>query len=304
MSEISLHRELRDRGYSAPELARLVRSGELSRLRRGAYALPAADGDPVAAHKARLTAVIRQVSDEAIVSHVSAAVLHGLPTWTDQLDLVHLTRDRSGGSKLRRDLRIHGLPIAPDEATRIGGFTVTSLARTVVDLSCLDTLERGVAIGDAALRLGLRDHELAAAVDAGTRRHGIGRARRVCELADIRSESVGESFSRVRFWQWGLPAPVLQLDVRDPRGVLVGRGDFGWPEFGTIGEFDGKVKYGALLKPGQSAQDVLLAEKRREERIREVGWQVVRWTWADLRRGTDLAARLQDAFRRGRDLSA
>ena len=112
-------------------------------------------------------------------------------------------------------------------------------------------------------------------------RNGAGTYHRQ-GLVDVRSESVGESFSRVRFWRWGVPAPILQLEVRDPNGGLVGRCDLGSP-FGTIGEFDGRVKYGLLLKPGQTAEDVLLAEKRREERLRELGWQVVRWGWANLK---------------------
>lgn len=247
---------------------------------------------------------MRQVSDESIASHVSAAVVHGLPTWTDQLDRVHLTRDRSGGGKHRRDLQVHGLPISPDDITVVGGLRVTSLARTVLDLSCRESLERSVAVGDAALRLGLRPYELLAAVEAARRRHGIAHARSTAELIDARSESPGESFSRVKFWRWAVPTPTLQLEVLDRRGALVAFGDFGWPELGTIGEFDGKIKYGRLLKPGQSPQDVVFDEKIREDRIRDLGWQVVRWTWADLARRAELVGRLEAAFRRGRNLSA
>ena len=309
MSEINLHRELLEQGQTKFELARRVRAGDLSRLRRGAYAdpLPAGAG-PATAHAALIAATLRQVSDQAVVSHASAAVVHGLPTWSDQLDRVHVTRNRAGGGRRETNLYVHGVPFATCDTTMMGGTRVTSLARTVLDLACSESIERGVAVGDAALRLGLRDYEVVAAVLAAGGRHGIARARSTAELIDVRSESVGESFSRVRFWRWGIPAPVLQLEVRDPYGVLVGRGDFGWPELGTIGEFDGKVKYGLLLKPGQSAADVLFAEKRREERIRELGWQVVRWGWDDLKNRRELTARLEAAFRRGRahstDLSA
>ncbi len=304
MSEISLHRELLDQGRTHFELERQVRSGVLSRIRRGAYAEPLPPGTgPTSTHRALLTAALRQLSDDAVVSHVSAAIILGLPTWSDQLARVHVTRNRVGGGRIERDLTVHGSLLGTADTTVVDGVRVTSLARTVVDISCTESIERGVAVGDAALRLGLRDDELRAAIDAARRRRGVGRARSVAGLVDVRSESVGESFSRVRFWRWGLPAPVLQVEVRDSYGRLVGRGDFGWPEVGTIGEFDGKVKYGALLKPGQTAQDVLLAEKRREERIRELGWQVVRWGWADLNDRSGLVARLEAAFGRGQDLS-
>ena len=44
---------------------------------------------------------------------------------------------------------------------------------------------------------------------------------------------------------------------------------------GVFVEFDGKIKYEALLKPGESASDVVIREKRREERIVELtGWRL------------------------------
>ena len=62
--------------------------------------------------------------------------------------------------------------------------------------------------------------------------------------------------------------------------------DFCWEEKKTIGEFDGKIKYGRLLKPGQRIEDVIFDEKLREDALRDLGWQIVRWLWRDLyRRG-------------------
>jgi hypothetical protein len=95
--------------------------------------------------------------------------------------------------------------------------------------------------------------------------------------------------------------PEPQYEVFDQAGRLVARCDFGWKDKGTLGEFDGKVKYGMLLlKPGQSPQDALFEEKRREDLLRDLGWQVVRWTWADLYAPGALVDRLDRAFARGR----
>jgi hypothetical protein len=89
-----------------------------------------------------------------------------------------------------------------------------------------------------------------------------------------------------------------------PDGRFVGRSDFGWPDFGVLGEFDGQTKYGELLrKPGQTAEDVLIAEKQREDRMRELGWVVIRWMWQDLTRPEPPIDRLRQAFARGRALS-
>ena len=103
----------------------------------------------------------------------------------------------------------------------------------------------------------------------------------------------------------GLPAPIPQYEVRDGRGQFVARVDFAWPELGVFVEFDGKVKYEALLKPGESASDVVIREKRREERIVELtGWLCIRVTWSDLENPEALLERIRKAFARRHAQSA
>jgi hypothetical protein len=97
----------------------------------------------------------------------------------------------------------------------------------------------------------------------------------------------------------GLLPPALQWPVRC--GGSTAYTDFSWPEQRMVGErmvgeFGGKVKYGRLLRPGQSPGDAVYAEKLREDAIRAQGWEVVRWTWADLRDFTDTTARIRDRF--------
>lgn len=67
--------------------------------------------------------------------------------------------------------------------------------------------------------------------------------------------------SRVRLMEEGLPRPELQQEIFGPDGRLVARVDFRWKEYKTVGEFDGKIKYGRLLKPGQRIEDVIFEEK-------------------------------------------
>ena len=73
-----------------------------------------------------------------------------------------------------------------------------------------------------------------------------------------------------------------QWVVRTVDGVFVGEVDFGWPELRTVGEFDGAVKYGRDLRPGQDPVEVLYAEKVREDALRSADFGMVRWGWADL----------------------
>ncbi|MGY1639850.1 hypothetical protein ACI782_01795 [Geodermatophilus sp. SYSU D00703] len=67
-----------------------------------------------------------------------------------------------------------------------------------------------------------------------------------------------------------------------------------------LGEFDGRVEYGRALKPGQDPGEAVFEEKRREDALRDEGWGVVRWTWADLTPGGVVAHRVDRALARGR----
>src|SRR5918995_1132442 len=92
VSTVRLSRDLAEQGYTYPELARMTRHAELVRVRRGAYVAASEQAiDPRVAHLQLLEATAAQSSSDFVVSHASAAVLHGLPVGNDQLDRVHLT---------------------------------------------------------------------------------------------------------------------------------------------------------------------------------------------------------------------
>ena len=73
--------------------------------------------------------------------------------------------------------------------------------------------------------------------------------------------------------------------------------DFAEAQGGVIGEFDGALKYdGGLGRP----EDVIMAEKRREQAFRDEGWWLVRWGWSELLRPAELAERVRRALDHGR----
>jgi hypothetical protein len=294
---LRLRPELLADGWSDDDLARLRSSGDLDRVRRGAYVLAADErlrrGE--SRHALAAQAALLQLSPGTVASHVSAAVLHGLPVWGLRLHRVHVSRHGTSGGHRRRSLHVHVTPLDDDEITEVDGVPVTTVGRTLADLTRAVSFERAVAVVDAALYRGLvGPTALADAVGRRPRRHGTRAARRVIAFADARGESVGESRSRVLLDRARLPRPVLQWEV--PARRRIGRSDFGWPELRTVGEFDGKIKYGRLLEPGQEPGDVVFAEKRREDTIRDAGFRVVRWIWADLDDFGDVVARLRTAF--------
>lgn len=281
-------------GFTEAELHRLRRAGFLATVRRGAFVNPEDERlrEPAARHALLVQATMPRLAPGAVVSHVSAAVLHGLPVWSVPLRRVHVTRDASAGGRVSGQLHRHVAPLPECEVVDLQGLPVTSLCRTVVDLARTVPFEQAVVIADAASRLA-DGADLVAAQQRAARRPGGPAAQRVLAFADGRAESVGESRSRVCLWRAGLPDPVPQWEVRSVDDRRVGRVDFGWPQFRTVGEFDGRVKYGRLLRPGQDPGEVVFAEKVREDAIRDQRLGMTRWTWGDLADFAPVAARLR-----------
>ncbi|MGJ9425138.1 hypothetical protein ACHABX_04775 [Nesterenkonia halotolerans] len=189
----------------------------------------------------------------------------------------------------------------------LGGLTSDSAGLAVsvepLALALLDTVPRmafdqAVVVIDAALaRSGRTGLPLEKALLPWQHFLHIKRFRaawdRAFDFADPRSESVGESLSRVRIAELGFAVPELQTRV-----WVEGREyrlDFEW-EGGVVGEFDGKHKYlrsGELF--GISAEEAVYQEKLREDAIRSTGRRVVRWSWEDLHRAGVLRDRLTRA---------
>ncbi|MDH6286747.1 hypothetical protein M2275_001646 [Rhodococcus opacus] len=287
-------------GITDPELRRARTTGQLVAVAAGAYLHSGSSEslDALGMHRARVAAAVVAHGGEVVVSHASAAVLHGLDVGAVNLDRVHLSRERRSGGRRTATLHFHIAPLGPDDVTEIDGVAVTSLARTVADVARSESLDQAVVIGDSTLnRGGVSIGDVQAVVECHGRRKGIGAARRAVGLLDGRSESPGESLSRIRMRECGMPAPDLQYEVRTDGGAFVGRVDFFWERWGVVGEFDGMGKY--RFGSGQSG-DIVAKEKLREDAIRDTGLEVIRWVWADLGRFDVVKARFERACARSR----
>ncbi|WP_165865762.1 type IV toxin-antitoxin system AbiEi family antitoxin domain-containing protein [Vallicoccus soli] len=286
--------QARHHGVELDELQRLLRAGVLVRLRRGVYAEAwRTRGDPRATHRVHVDGVLLVLGARAAVSHVSAAVVHGLDLLDPDLGHVEVTRADLGSSRTEARVRHHAAALRPDEVVEVDGRPVTSLARTAIDIARRSTLAQALVVLDAVLHRGVDREELRRVHLACASWSGSRTAGRALALADGGAESPGESLVRLLLARAGLPPVRTQVELRDHDG-LVGRVDLLFEQQRTVVEFDGRAKYGLEGDPA----DALWREKRREDRLRGLGYEVVRVVWADLDRPDDVRRRVLGAFAR------
>ncbi|PPI20766.1 hypothetical protein C5D34_15795 [Rathayibacter sp. AY1B1] len=279
------------------------RSDEFVRLRRGVYVRAGewAEASVDERQRARIDAVAATWTAPFFLRE-SAAAVWGLPLVEPLAETVHVEGATDVGSRTRNGVAEHRGARLPSLAL-IDGLAVSDLAQTVFDLARFSSFRRAVVAADHALRLVdeggsplltreelLRRH---AELPPGSR--GRTTSAAVIAFADPASETPLESISRVAVHVGGLPAPVLQHPVRDQDG-LAGIVDFFFEEAGVIGEADGDHKYTdpAFLR-GRSPEQMLLAEKRREDRLRARVRSVVRWGWREAYEVRPLLVRLARA---------
>ncbi len=288
-------------GLDDKALRRAVRAGELVRVRQGAYTT----GDRWATasdeerHRTLIRAVLRQTPGPVAASHHSACALHELDLWDVDLSLAHVTRLDGGAGRTDAGVVHHeGFSLGGD-LQRVGDHCVVRPVRAALESARLSGVERGLVTVDSGLRQGMfTREELDVQHDLMRSWPGARPLELVTRLVDGRSESVGETRSRHLLWSHGVPMPELQFEVYDG-SRLVGVTDFAWPEYGLLGEFDGRVKYGRLLRESESPEDALFREKRREDELRRVtDWRMIRWVWADLYQPAELAGRIRGMMRR------
>ena len=278
----------------------LVASGGFRKVRRGALTAVITDLDEWRTRRhdalARIVAVGRKLTNGAVMSHSSAAILHGL--WLHRLPtVVHVIQRTKPNGRGARDIHRHSTELDAEHVTTAGGIRVTTIERTIVDCARTMHPRDALVVADAGMRALIRPDRrtkgeyaerieqlrtrLVAMVGRGPG-HGRRRARAVVRAADPYAESPRESELRWIAVSHGLPAPVAQLPVHTRGGVFyVDLGwqwrrkldDGSWQVLRTVlSEYDGELKYragGALVRTAAEASDAVVAEKRREDLLRE-----------------------------------
>ncbi|HEX5968021.1 MAG TPA: hypothetical protein VFY88_06070 [Intrasporangium sp.] len=308
-------------GIGPDELSRRLRAGECHRLHHGWFTT-VEPSDDTTRHRLRTVALLEQYQSKAVASHSTALLRLELPTYEPHLPVVHLmaTDPMSRGHR-KADLLVHPRPGAPlrsrrvgrssrrtPEGEQVGGRSEIGSAMAALPDTSGGTTHPALAIAlagladpraflvpaDAALGKGLvTPDDLAGAVTVLGARPGIHRVRAALKWCDPRHESPGETVAG--FVLRSLGYRVVPQVVVPGTGQWTPAGEGYRADFGIVGttvliEFDGRVKY--------ASGDALWVEKQREDRIRGIGYEVVRLTWADLRDPERVRGLVDAAIRR------
>ena len=295
-------------GIDAYGLRTRVATGHLRRLIRGWYAVCPPDGarapwlgDDVfeterRQHRLLTVALLRSFEGRVVASHQSALVLHGVPLWKADLRTAHLSRTSGDHTRHRTGAVLH--PQAPLAPVR----TADGLATVDVGVACVqvglyppqDVARRhpfeSLVAADGALRAGLITPEgLDAAVALCAHHPGIQQVRALLQFADGRHESVGETrLAHVMRLLGHKFTPQVWVTAGGRRWRCDFELEGGGGCEGVLVEFDGLLKYSGGdsvgVSPGAAptGREALVAEKWREDRLRDEGRQVVRFTWSEL----------------------
>jgi very-short-patch-repair endonuclease len=281
-------------GVDDLELHRLTRAGDLLRVRRGAFVRPEALAglSPEAAYAVRARAVLLSRPERGWASHATALAVHGLPLFEVDLERYDVCAEVS--REFRNGVVVtHPLP-AGEPCRVAGGVPAVSPETALVQTASRYGWRTAVVAADAALHDGTVSQQgLAAARDRlelGIR--GTARVASLLVRVDAKAESPGETLTRLLLTGLGVRFR-SQVELHDGRG-LMGRVDF-LVEDDVVVEFDGLVKY-----EGLTGRQALAEEKRREDRLRAAGYEVVRLTWRDLRDPGRVAGLLEAARARAR----
>jgi hypothetical protein len=206
----------------------------------------------------------------AVFSGRTAAWLHGLdlpPCNPIEVTLplrCHTTR--LVGVAVRRST------VSAGEIVMRRGMRATSVVRTLADLGRRLPLVEAVAALDMALHKRLLEStDLRSWSCAHPGYRGIARLRRAIELAEPATESVMETRLRLLLVLARLPRPHAQISLYDEFGDFVGRPDFYYPHQRLALEYDGSTH-----------RQNLTGDNRRQNRLVDAGYRLLRFTAADV----------------------
>lgn len=252
-------RELRDAGVTAKQIHHLAAAGFLHPLHRGVWAVGRPDISFVGACRAATLAC----GPKSAVNDVAAARVHRFRAWNGP---VHVAAPRS--REPRAGIVVHRPRRLPEaDVIRRHGFRVTSVARTLLDLSAHEKADRVNGwIHEAVVQRVFVRAEAFAVLERHPHHPGartLGAALSL-EFAPTRS-GLEEAFRDIAR-EAGLPRPLVNSEQWS--GESDEEVDFCWPALGLIVETDGDRFHATRWRRRRDAA--------KDERFRAQGWRVWR----------------------------
>lgn len=242
---------------------------------------------------AKTDAALPLFHDDVVLSHSTAARLHGMPLPArHRRDLsVHVSVSRQQARPQIGGVTPHLAPRDVRSKVLVDGRPLTGPVQTWCALASDLSLHELVAMGDHLVRRidpPSTMNALAAAVARSAGRHGVKRLRTALELIRPRTDSPKETELRLLLVDAGLPEPEVNSPLFDAFGVLIRHGDLAYPEYGVLVEYNGEQHR------TDSAQFTLDTEQL--DRIVAAGWVHVQVVKAHLRRPAAVALRVRNAL--------
>ena len=212
---------------------------------------------------------------DAVFAGATAAWISGLDV--SPCNPVEIAVPKQSGVRSRDGLRVRRCEISRDEMVSVRGLQATTLNRALSDL-CLrwSTVEALIAI-DMALSSKCTDKEALRRYCEGAKgRAGSARMRALVQIAAA-AESPMETRLRWLLLRRGMPRPEVQAQLCDEAGRFVGRADLYYPTARLVVEFD-----------GGNHRERLVSDDRRQNLLISAGFQVLRFTAADLYQHPDI----------------
>jgi len=188
-----------------------------------------------------------------------------------------VTVPKGSGVSARSGLAVRRDAISPKEVVRVRGKRVTTVLRTLCDLSSRLSVTEAVTVVDMALHAGLVSvDDLKGLCARRTHSFGAARLRRVVGFAEPAAESPMESRLRMVLLLGGLPRPLAQAPLHDSRGRFLGRPDLYYPSHRLGLEYDGGTHRTSLVE-----------DNRRQNRLLAAGIRLLRFTAGDVFQNPD-----------------
>jgi hypothetical protein len=262
--------QLRDEGVTSKVAADRGRDGSLHRVHRGVYAV----GHRSISRLTHLRAAVLACGEGAVISHGSAAALHGL--WDYWPRFIDVTVPVEAGRKIDGIRCRRCRYPQPEEIEVRNGLPLTTLARTLVDLAGIgDLAALRKAVGRAAIRRKLDLQAADLAIYNAKGRRGL----KALELAlvpyrtkdgkppDVRSDF--ETLILPELLDRGLPRPGCNAPIHvDGQRFLA---DFLWEGARVIVETDGRETH--------ETPPAFQGDRRRDQVLVAAGYRVMRITW-------------------------